>query len=59
MVEDLLESEIMSLQNTDQGIIGMVKMVQFNPDRYPNLSKYSYYEIRKLLSGEEICIVKH
>lgn len=54
MVEDLLESEITSLQNTNQGIIGMVKMVQFNPEKYPFLSKYDFYQIRKLLSGEEI-----
>jgi len=53
-MNDDLKKEIDSLNNTSQGIIGMVKMVQFNPDNYPNLSKYSYYEIRKLLSGEEI-----
>lgn len=44
-----LQAEINQLNQTDYGIIGQVKEVQYNPDKYPELMHYSFYEIRRIL----------
>ena len=45
-----LADEIKQLKATGLGIIGMVKLVQYNSKDYPELAKYSFYDIRELLS---------
>lgn len=44
-----LQSEIDELNKTKLGIIGKIHIVQHNPDDYPELMKYSFYEMRSII----------
>lgn len=48
-----LKSEIKVLQSTDLGIIVQVKCVQYEPEKYPELAKRPFYEVRELLTPKE------